>query len=96
MAVRRVEDGTHWTDALQYSGLISKAQNGVIRSAERAGNLAWALNEMADSTIRRAAHRAQAVLSFLFPACLIGFGICVFFVAVGMLMPLFSLVESLA
>ena len=96
MAVRRIESGMHWTDALQHSGLISKAQNGVIRAAERTGNLAWALDEMADTTVRRTAHRAQAALNFLFPSCLIGFGICILFVAVGMLAPLFSLIGSLA
>jgi type II secretory pathway component PulF len=96
VAVGRIEDGMHWTDALQYSGLISKAENGVIRSAERAGNLAWALEEMADSTLRRTAQRAQAALNVLFPCCLVTFGFCVLFVAVGMMMPLFSLIGSLA
>ncbi len=96
MAITQIEAGTHWTDAIEHSGLISKTQNGVIQAAERTGNLAWALDEMADSTIRRTAQRAQAVLSFVFPACLIGFGICVFFVAVGMMLPLFSLISSLS
>ncbi len=96
MVVQRIEEGQYWTDALQQSGFVNKSQNAVIRSAERAGNLAWALEEMADSTIRRTGHRAQAALSFLFPSCLIAFGIGVLFVAVGMLMPLFSLIGNLA
>lgn len=94
--VVNIESGMHWCDALQESRLITKAQQSVLRSAERAGNLGWALSEMADSTLRRAASRAHAVLGFVFPTCLIGFGMCVLFVAVGMLAPLFSLIGALA
>jgi type II secretory pathway component PulF len=96
VAVGQIESGAHWADALQHSGLISAAQNAIFRSAERAGNLAWALNEMADSTIRRAGQRARALLSVVFPGCLLLFGVCVFFTVVGMMMPLFSLISSLA
>ncbi len=96
VAVQQVAEGTHWCGALQQAGFISRAQGSVIKSAERAGNLAWALDEMADSSIRRTAQRAQAVLNVLFPTVLLGFGFSVFIVAVGMLAPLFSLISGLA
>ena len=96
VAVQQVTEGTHWCGALQYAGFISQAQGSVIKSAERAGNLAWALDEMADSSIRRTAQRAQAVLNILFPTVLVAFGFSVFIVAVGMLAPLFSLISGLA
>ncbi len=95
-ALLRIESGAHWTDALQKSGIVSKAQNRVLQAAERVGNLAWAMNEMADSVISGVAQRTQAVLSLMFPVCLLGFGACVMFVAVGMLLPLFSLIGRLA
>ncbi len=96
VAVRQVSEGTHWCGALQQAGFISRAQGSVIKSAERAGNLAWALDEMADSSIRRTAQRAHAALNILFPSLLVGFGFSVFLVAVGILAPLFSLISSLA
>ncbi|MGM0490841.1 MAG: type II secretion system F family protein [Planctomycetota bacterium] len=95
-AVRRVEDGTSWSDALQDSGFISKAQNGVLQSAERAGNLVWALDEIANSILRRAAVCLQALLDVLFPVCLVGIGCCVLCIAAAMLLPLFSLIGKLA
>jgi type II secretory pathway component PulF len=96
MAIEHIESGAHWTEALHAVGLITKPQVSVIRSAERADNLSWALNEMADSTIRLTAHRTNAVLSFVFPACLLAIGFCVLLIVVGMMLPLFDLIGSLA
>jgi type II secretory pathway component PulF len=95
-AVGQIRDGAHWCDALQRTGLVTRAQGAVFRSAERAGNLAWALAEMADTAVRRAARRAQATLSVLFPTMILGFGLCVLLIAVGMLAPLFSLISNLS
>lgn len=94
-AIRQLVDGAHWCDALQRARLVTRAQATVFKSAERAGNLAWALDEMADSSVRRAALRAQAALNVLFPAMILVFGLGVMFVAVGMLMPLFDLITKL-
>ena len=74
---------------------MTRAQATVFKSAERAGNLAWALDEMADSSIRRASLRAQAALNVLFPGLILVCGMGVMFVAVGMLLPLFSLISKL-
>lgn len=95
-AVQHMEHGMPWTESLRKTKLITKRQEAVLKSAERAGNLSWALNELADSSLRLTAHRAQAVLSFVFPGCLLVFGFCVFMIAVGVLMPLFSLIGNLA
>ena len=69
VAVRQMSDGAHWCDALQRARLVTGAQSAVFKSAERTGNLAWALTEMADSTVRRAAQRAQAHWACCSPAC---------------------------
>ena len=53
-AIHQMTNGAHWCDALQRARLVTRAQATVFKSAERAGNLAWALDEMADSSIRRA------------------------------------------
>ena len=70
-AIRQLVDGAHWCDALQHARLVTRAQATVFKSAERAGNLAWALEEMADSSVRRVALRAQAALNVLFPGCIL-------------------------
>ena len=95
-AIRQIADGSHWCEALQHAGFVTRAQSGVFKSAERAGNLAWALEEMADGTVRRTSYRMQAALNFLFPLLILGCGLCVLFVAVAMLLPLFTLISGLA
>ena len=47
--------------------------NDVFKSAERTGNLAWALDEMADSSLRRSAYRVRGFVSVAFPIVLIAF-----------------------
>ncbi len=95
LAAEQIAEGIHWCSALEQAGFITSAQRNVLATAERAGNLAWALEEMADSTIRRAAQRSRAVLSVLFPLLVVGFGFSVLVVAVGMLAPLFNLISAL-
>jgi type II secretory pathway component PulF len=94
-AIHQVTNGAHWCDALQRARLVTRAQATVFKSAERAGNLAWALDEMADSSIRRDSLRAQAALNVLFPSLILVCGMGVMFVAVGVLLPLFSLISKL-
>ncbi|MDD4789587.1 MAG: type II secretion system F family protein, partial [Pirellulales bacterium] len=46
-AAKRIDQGAEWTGCLQKCGLIRKPEAAVFRAAERTGNLAWALEEMA-------------------------------------------------
>ncbi len=96
VALQQILQGSHWCNALQQAGFISSAQASVLRAAERTGNLPWALSDMADGILRRAAQRAHGVLNIAFPSVLAGFGLIVFMVAAGILLPLFSLISSLA
>ena len=56
-----IDQGVPWCDALQQAGLIKGVEASVLRAAQRAGNLAWALDELADSIWRRFAMRLRAV-----------------------------------
>jgi type II secretory pathway component PulF len=94
-AAKRIEQGAVWTDCLRRAGLIRKAEAAVFESAERAGNLAWALDEMADSSVRRSAYRLRAAINVAFPAALVIAGGLVLFVAAAMLGPLFDLIAGL-
>ena len=65
------------------------------RAAERTGNLAWALEEMAESNVRRSVYRIQAWINVAFPASLLVLGGCVLLIAFAMLSPLFKMILCL-
>jgi type II secretory pathway component PulF len=92
----RVGKGVHWCDALRRAGLIGSADCAVFQSAERTGNLAWALDEMADSSLRRAAYRVRGIVNVAFPLALLVFAACVLAIAAGMFFPLLKLIGGLA
>jgi protein transport protein HofC len=91
-----VEHGRDWVESLQDYGLIRSADNAVLASAQRAGNLAWALREMADLCNRRLGYKLQFWLQLLFPLAMIALGVIVFFLAVAFFSPLVMLIEALA
>jgi type IV pilus assembly protein PilC len=92
----RVGKGVHWCDALHRTGLVRAAECAVFKSAERTGNLAWALDEMADSSLRRAAYRLRGIVNVAFPLALLGFACCVLVIATSMFLPLLRLIQGLS
>jgi type II secretory pathway component PulF len=88
--------GAEWTQTLRGQGLISQADAAVLQSAERVGNLEWALEEMADSALRREIYRVQVLLQILFPVLLLVLAGLVFIFVVGLFLPLVKLIEALA
>jgi len=95
-AAAQMDRGAHWCDSLESSGLLPSAEAGVLRAAERVGNLVWAMNEMADRLTRKFTTRLTAVLSVGFPVVLLLFAGVVFLVAVGLFFPLAHLISHLA
>ena len=93
--VAEVESGGDWCEALFHQGLIRRADRAVLQAAQRVGNLAWALHEMADSNRRRLAYHLQALAQLLFPPAVLALGLIVMFVVVGMFLPLIALINRL-
>jgi type II secretory pathway component PulF len=91
-----VDSGRDWADSLFEYGLLRRADRAVLQAAQRAGNLPWAMAEMADSNRRRFAYRLQAVVQAVFPLAVIGFGLVVMFIVVGLFYPLVELIKKLA
>jgi type II secretory pathway component PulF len=91
----RVEQGAVWQQSLRNTGLISGADAAVLAAAERADNLPWALEEMADSALRRQAYRLQLVVHCLFPLIVLLIGLMVGFFVIGLFLPLVALVQGL-
>jgi type II secretory pathway component PulF len=88
--------GHVWHESLRRSKLISRADAAVLAAAERVGNLPWALEEMAESALRRQLYWTQIVLQFLFPPVLLLIGLLVAFVVVSLFLPLIALVQGLS
>jgi type II secretory pathway component PulF len=91
-----IDRGHNWCDSLQERRLLRSRESGLIKAAERAGNLAWALDEMAQSGIRRSAYRIRAWTNIIFPVLLCGFGAVVLFICLGTLLPLAALISGLS
>src|SRR5262249_28329594 len=89
------EQGRPWCTSLLRTGLISSADAAVLVAAERVGNLPWALEEMADSAIRRQAYRFHAAVNIFYPLFLLAFGFVVFFIVCGLFVPIISLIQGL-
>ncbi len=68
----------------------------LIETAQRAGNLPWALRALADSLDRRWLYRLKAGLELLRPAAILVLGLLVAFVAIAIFMPLVKLLNDLS
>lgn len=95
-ASKGIDRGQDWCDALRAARILRTGESGLFKAAERAGNLAWALDEMAHSGIRRSARRIQGWTNVLFPMLICGFGAAVMFICLGTLLPLVALVTGLS
>ena len=96
LAVFDIEAGCDWADSLAQHGMIQRAEHAVLQAAQRAGNLAWAMQEMADSARRRFFYRLQAIVQTLFPVMLICFGLVVMYIVVALFLPLVTVIQKAA
>ena len=95
-ALADMEAGGDWAESLAGRDLIKRADLAVLKSAQRVGNLPWALREMAASSRRRLAYRLQGLLQVLFVLVVIAFGLMVGTFVVSYFLPLIRLIESLS
>jgi type IV pilus assembly protein PilC len=94
-ALADIEMGRDWCESLLWQGLIRRPELAILQAAQRAGNLAWMLREMADSGRRRLAYRVQAVSQAILPPIVIVMGLVVMFIVVALFMPLVALIQKL-
>jgi type II secretory pathway component PulF len=92
---RDVARGENWVGALYRRGLIRPADAAVLASAERVGNLEWALRETAAAGERRLGYRLYYWLQVLYPILLLGMGVIVFTLSLGYFLPLITIIETL-
>jgi type II secretory pathway component PulF len=94
--VEQVEQGGNWCEALSRARLISAADVAVLQSAQRAGNLAWAMDEVADSLLRREFYRWQWWYNVVSPITIALFGAAIGYFSVAMFAPMAALIRGLA
>ena len=95
-ATADIEMGRDWCESLLWHGLIRRPEAAILQSAQRVGNLAWALREMAESVRRRLIYRLQAITQVLFPPIVVLMGLVVMFIVVALFLPLISLISNLS
>lgn len=91
-----VEDGTSWPVALRKHGIVSAAEAGVLEAAERAGNVVWALREVADSRERRLAYRVKVLCALVQPLVIVGLGVIVMTIVVAYFLPIVDMIMRLS
>jgi type II secretory pathway component PulF len=95
-AAQRAAQGAAWPEALRRERLITSTDVAVLSAAERADNLAWALEEMADSAIRRQAYWLQTVLNVMYPPIVLVVAAVVGFFVIGLFLPLIALIQGMS
>jgi len=92
----QVEQGEPLADSLHRGRILPRAMVPLLRSAERVGNLPWALAELADVMAQRTAQRVQRLGLILFPIPVLGLGVVVGIIVIGLFVPVVSLIERLS
>jgi type II secretory pathway component PulF len=95
-AVEGIDRGTDWCDALRSEGLLTSTDAALLQAAQRVGNLAWALDEMSEGSLRRWAFRWKILVDIAFPLLILVLGLLVMFIVIGLFLPLVSLIQGLS
>ena len=88
-----VNSGLDWREALRKSRLITHAEQALLTSAERVGNLPWALRQIARRREKRTVYRLATALQILYPAAILFLGAFVAFYVVALFVLLVELIK---
>lgn len=94
IAAQQLAGGRRWTEALRDVELLTASEADVLEAAEAAGNLDWALAELAARKTRRLESRWMAIDIVVFPLVTLLIGALVALLAAGVLQNLTSLIEA--
>ena len=94
--LERLKQGTSWQECLRRHSLIRRTDASVLTAAEWAGNLAWAMRELADRCERRFAHGIDVLTQLLLPVLVLGVGAVIFLFAIAFFCPLVKLISELS
>jgi type II secretory pathway component PulF len=95
-AAATVNAGGNWQDALRANRIVSSAEAGLLKSAERTNSLPWALRQVATRREKRAVYRLASTVQILYPAVVVFLGAAVGLYVVALFIPLVQLIQGLA
>jgi type II secretory pathway component PulF len=90
-----VERGQPFAESLCGAGLLPGTMTALVQAAERAGNLPWALGEMALTLHDRLVRAIQRLIEAFFPIAVLAVAALVAFIVTGMYIPIVKLIEQL-
>jgi type II secretory pathway component PulF len=94
-ALGQISTGCPWPESLADQGLLRRGELALVASAQRVGNLPWALREVADGIERRLALRLHRWLEIVVPIFILAVGAIVMVIVVGLFVPLVRLIERM-
>ena len=92
----KIRQGDDCWYTLRDAGLLTAHEVAVLRSAQRVGNLPWALRRLAETIERRLSHRWLTVLEVAQPVGVLGLGLIVGVIEIAFFAPLISLIQALS
>ncbi len=95
-ARQRVSQGEPLAEGLLDAGLLTGAMAPLVHAAQRAGNLSWALGELADAIYNRTVRTIRRLMQVFFPVTVICLGVVVGFFVIALFMPLIKLITELS
>ncbi len=93
---RRLEEGGNWIDALRAARVLGSGEAALARSAEKAGNLAWALSEISTGKQRRHLQRIAPVMKIMVPLLVLLGAIPVLLLALMIFLPMVEILVQLS
>ena len=93
---KSVEQGGVWIDAVRRVGFVNEPEASLLRSAERTGNLATVLDQLAQSKERSQIRKDDLFSKLMFIPLVFLLGGVIGTFVIGMFMPLLKLVSDLA
>jgi protein transport protein HofC len=91
-----VEAGGDWRGALRDWRFISQAEQALLNTAERVGNLPLALRTIAERKERRTMYRLAAAVQILYPCIIVMLAATIGFYAIALFVPIVHLIQGLA
>jgi type II secretory pathway component PulF len=91
-----INEGSPLGESLLAVGLLPARMLPLLRTAERAGNLPWALMEMADSLYQHTMRLIKSIMQVVFPVIVVALGVLVGLVVVSLFIPVVKLITELS
>jgi type IV pilus assembly protein PilC len=91
-----INQGHDWIESIRSTGLLTASDAGVLASAQRAGNLPWAIRELIATGERRKQIQVAGLMQFTFIVSILALGVLVGLVCVAYFLPLTTLIARLS